>query len=51
VQTLAVPPQLPLVQTSFDVQALLSSHAVPFGFGVPPLQFPLVGLQVPPLLH
>jgi hypothetical protein len=50
-QFLAVPPQVPLVQTSFEVQALLSLHAVPLVLLVTPEpvcpagQRPVAGMQ------
>jgi len=48
--TLTVPAQTPFVQTSFVVQALLSSQVVPFGFaGL--LHCPVEASQVPAAWH
>jgi hypothetical protein len=46
-QTTGAPPQVPPVQTSPVVHLTPSSQLVPFGFGVPPPQRPVAGLQVP----
>ena len=45
------PTHEPAWQVSVWVQALLSLHAVPFGFGVAAEHMPVSGMQVPGLLH
>jgi hypothetical protein len=46
-----LPTHEPAWHVSVCVQALLSLHAVPFGFGVAAEHIPVPGLQVPGSLH